>query len=53
MASIMVDEMCSMRMNFLRWKVVHNLLGNSWFLPVTLDEFEDKTRWTHILSVRL
>ncbi len=55
----MVDEMRIMRMNILRWKAVHDLLFGThrkgevkWFVPSTLENFEEETKWTHVLSAR-
>ncbi len=52
LAQIIVDEMRIMSMNILRWQAVHTLFKKQWFLPSTLQDFENKTRWTHILSAR-
>ncbi len=52
LAQIIVDEMHIMRLNILRWKAIHDLLGN-YCCPSTLDEFEQETTWTHVLSARL
>ncbi len=56
----MVDEMRVMRMNILRWKAVHHLLfgassveAGKWFVPSTLEDFQEETKWTHVLSARL
>ena len=53
----MVDEMRIMRMNILRWKAFHDLLFGAhkgyWFVPSTLENFEEETKWTHVLSARL
>ncbi len=51
----MTEEMYIMRMNIFRWKVVHAIFGTGTkrILPCTIDEFESKTKWTHILSARL
>ncbi len=58
LAGTMVDEMRIMRMNVLRWKAVHDRLfgtdkKDSWIVPNTLKEFEEETKWTHVLSARL
>ena len=57
LAETMVDEMRIMRMNILRWKAVHDLLFGAhkgkWFVPSTLEDFEEENKWTHILSARL
>ena len=54
----MVDEMRIMRMNILRWKAFHDRLFGAhrqgkWFIPSTLEDFEEETKWTHVLSARL
>ncbi len=52
LAQIIVDEMRIMRVNIFRL-AVHELIGNKWFLPGALEDFELETKWTHILSARL
>jgi hypothetical protein len=50
LADIMIDEMCIMRMNIFRWDVIQNLSVFKWD---SLDEMEESTKWTHVLSARL
>jgi hypothetical protein len=54
LAQLIVDEMIIMRFNVFRLKGVHDMLGTNFkFLPITLEEFEDKIKYTHVLSARL
>ena len=55
LAQIIVDEMRIMRVNVLRLQAVRKLFGKpvAEVLPRTLSEFEEKTKWTHVLSARL
>jgi len=63
LAQIIVDEKRIMRVNVLRrmapkfHSIVLCLLGSlyqhqlvQWFLPSTFNDFEEKTKWTHVLS---
>ena len=57
LAETMVDEMRMMRMNIFRWEAVHSMLREAnleeqWFIPSTLNRFEEETKWTHVLSAR-
>ena len=55
LAQIMVDEKRIMRVNVLRMQSVHTWLGKTAvaeFLPNTLAEFDENTKWTHVLSAR-
>jgi hypothetical protein len=58
LAQIIVDEKRIMRMNVFRFESFHgvwekyHLHEYLFSLPKTLKEFEDATRWTHIMSAR-
>jgi hypothetical protein len=55
---MIVDEKRIMRMNVFRFESLHNVWKKCrlheylFSLPKTLKEFEDNTKWTHIMSAR-
>jgi hypothetical protein len=55
LAQIIVDEMRIMRMNPFRMKAFRmKVLGKDdyWFIPHTIEKFEEKTKYVHVLSAR-